>query len=140
MDEIDQPTVDLLADSSESTPPLSRHDPVVLQMKEGINEEESEGYPINLKDCNLQPLVKPQPMKAMAAVPSSDTKLLKQQLKPLPYVTDNEALLSSEPKHFLLAENKWIDQGDVELLNAMPVINHNKYLVMNKFLMLWLRS
>lgn len=101
MDEIDQPTVDLLADSSESTPPLSRHDPVVLQMKEGINEEESEGYPINFKDCNLQPTVKPQQTKAMAAVPSSDTKLLKQQLKPLPYVTDSEALLSSEPKHVL---------------------------------------
>lgn len=80
-------------------------------MKEGINEEESEGYPINFKDCNLQPTVKPQQTKAMAAVPSSDTKLLKQQLKPLPYVTDSEALLSSEPKHVLGTCWKQVDRS-----------------------------
>lgn len=88
MNEIDQPAVDLLAGtSSESTPPLSRYDLVVWQMKDRINEDEPEGDPINLEDRNLHPTVKPQPMKAMAAAPSSDTKPLKQQLNPLPYVT-----------------------------------------------------
>lgn len=48
LDEIDRPTVHLSADtSSESTPPLLCHDSVVLQMKEGINEEEPEGDSIN---------------------------------------------------------------------------------------------
>lgn len=49
--EIDQPAVDLSADtSSESTPPLSCYDLIVLQIKGGINEEEPEGDPINLED------------------------------------------------------------------------------------------
>lgn len=101
MDEVYQPTVDLSADiSSESASPLTWYDLVVLQMKEEIHEEEPEGDPINLKDCNLQPIVKPQPMKAMGAPPSSDTKLLKQQLNPAPYVTKNETLLSSKPNTF----------------------------------------
>lgn len=101
LDEVDQPAVDLSADiSSESTSPFICHDLVVLQMKEEFNEEELEGDPINVKDCNLHPTIKPQPMKAMGAPPSSDTKLLKQQLNPPPYMTEDETLLSSKPNTF----------------------------------------
>lgn len=112
-EEILHPAANLSADTSHAlTAPLARPDSVVLPVEEGINEEEPEGDLLNLRaidlrqECDLYPAIKPQLVKAMAASPSTEAKVLKQQSCPAPYepighMTDNELLLSPEPKHFL---------------------------------------
>ncbi|RLW04014.1 hypothetical protein DV515_00005927 [Chloebia gouldiae] len=135
--EILHPAVNLSADTSHAlTAPLSRPDSVVLQVEEGINGEEPEGDLVNLRaidlrqECDLYPAIKPQPLNAMAASPSTDSKVLKQQsclppydASPLRHVTDNELSLSPEPKSFLdTCRRQALDQGDVELLHAMPTV------------------
>ncbi|XP_059708265.1 endogenous retrovirus group K member 8 Gag polyprotein-like [Haemorhous mexicanus] len=131
------PAVNLSADTSHAlTAPLSRPDSIVLQVEEGVNGEEPEGDLVNLRaidlrqECDLSPALKPQPLKATAASPSTDTKVLKQQsclppydMSPLRHVTDNELSLSPEPKSFLdTCRRQALDQGDVELLHAMPAV------------------
>ncbi|XP_064572670.1 endogenous retrovirus group K member 10 Gag polyprotein-like [Zonotrichia leucophrys gambelii] len=136
-EEILHPAVNLSADTSHAlTTPLSRPDSVGLQVEEGINGEEQEGDLVNPRaidlrqECDLYPAIKPQPLKAMTASPSTDTKVLKQQsclppydMSPLRHVTDNELSLSPEPKSFLdTCRRQALDQGDVELLHDMPTV------------------
>ncbi|KAM4775594.1 endogenous retrovirus group K member 5 Gag polyprotein-like [Cyanocitta cristata] len=129
------PAINSSADSSpEHTAPLSRPDLAVLQGEEGMNREELEGNLINLRaidlrqECELYPAIKSQPLKTMAASPSTDAKVLKQHSCPPPsellrHMTDNELLLSPEPKHFLdTCQRQALDLGDVEFLRAMPTV------------------
>lgn len=90
-EEILHPAVNSSADTSQAlTAPFSRPDSVVLQVEERINGEELEGDLVNLRaidlrqECDLHPAIKPQPLKAVTASPSTDAKVLKQQSCPPP--------------------------------------------------------
>lgn len=91
-EEILHPAINLSADTSHALTALLSHPAsVVLQVEEGINGEEPEGDLVNLtaidlrQECDLHPAIKPQPLNAMAASPSTDANVLKQQSCLPPY-------------------------------------------------------